>query len=85
MNLDPPILDNFDCTPHTKSQMTTVKRKASQAIEQGPPTTPKPSLGWRLSIVESMLKVSEAQRIALSELSEADEFFNEWDTRRQSS
>ena len=74
MDLDSPILDDIDCTPNTKNQMISLKRMASQILDQGSPTTTSPFLKWRFAVVESKLKVREMQRQALSE---SNAFFDE--------
>ena len=48
------------------------KRKASQALEKGAPTTTLPFLKWRRAIIEDELKVKALEREALDE---ATEFF----------
>ena len=74
IDLDSPILDGIDCTPNTKNQMISLKRNASQLLDQGSPNTTSPFLKWRLAVVESKLRVRAMQKQALSE---ANIFFNE--------
>ena len=74
IDLDSPILDGIDCTPNTKNQMISLKRKASQLLDQGSPNTTSPFLKWRLAVVESKLRVRAMQKQALSE---ANIFFDE--------
>ena len=69
MDLDSPVLDGIDCTPKTKNQMISLKRKARQVSDLGSPSTTSPFLKWRLAVVESTLRVREAQKQALSEAS----------------
>ena len=71
--LDSPILDGIDCTPNTKNQMISLKRKASQLPDQGSPNI-TPFLKWRLAVVESKLRVRAMQKQALLE---ANIFFDE--------
>ena len=70
------VLDGIDCTPETKNQMISLKRKASQLLDQGSPSTTSPFLKWRLAVVESQLRVRAIQKQALSE---ATTFFDEGD------
>jgi len=76
MDLDSSKLDGIECTPNTKNQMISLKRKASQLLDQGSPNTTSPSLKWRLAVVESKLRVRATQKQALSE---ANTFFDEVD------
>ena len=76
MDLDSSILDGIDCTPNTKNQMISMKRKASQILDQGSPNTTSPFLKWRLAVVESKLRVRTMQKQALAE---ANTFFDEAD------
>ena len=69
MDLDSPILDGIDCTPNTKNQMISLKRKARQLSDLGSPRSTSPFLKWRLAVVESTLRVREVQKQALSEAS----------------
>ena len=67
MDLDCSVLDGIDSTPNMKDQMTSLKRKVSQLLDQGSPTTASPFLKWRLAVVESRLRVRTIQKQALSE------------------
>ena len=74
IDLDSPLFDTIDCTPNTKKEMMSRKRKASQLIEKGSPTVTSAFLKWRLSVVERTLDVRVMQEQALSE---ANSFFQE--------
>ncbi|KAF6227153.1 hypothetical protein HO133_008595 [Letharia lupina] len=74
MDLDSSVLDSVDCTPKTKNLMMSLKRKASQLLDQGSPHTTSPFLKWRLAVVESTLRVRAVQKQALSE---ANTFFDD--------
>lgn len=67
--LDGDNLDSIDCSPATKTQIKSLKRKASQILEEGSPATTSPFLKWRLAVVESTLQIRNKQREALNEAS----------------
>lgn len=66
--------DIIDCTPDTKTQMISLKRKAREISEQNPLTSTSVFLKWRLAVVHSALRVREVEKQALSE---AKTFFTE--------
>lgn len=74
VDMDSSLLERIDCTPNTKSQMLSLKRKASQLLDQGSPPMISAFLQWRLAVVESTLRVRTAEKQALSE---ARVFFDE--------
>ena len=67
LDLDSPILDDIDCTPNTKTQMRSNKRKASQIAAEGTPKTTKLFLKWRLATVENQLETKTLQMQAVRE------------------
>ena len=67
LDLDSSKWDGIDCTPNTKDQMISLKRKVSQLLDQGSPNTTSLFLQWRLAVVESKLRVRTIQKQALSE------------------
>ena len=60
-------MDNLDCTPNTKAELRSKKRKASQIFGQGSPNTTSSFLKWRFSVVEQDLEVKEVEKKALLE------------------
>ncbi|KAL8903424.1 MAG: hypothetical protein Q9171_007408 [Xanthocarpia ochracea] len=69
ISLDSPALDEVDCSPATRSQLLSLKRKASALSEQGSPCTTAPFLDWRLAVINSTLDLRRGQRQALAEAS----------------
>ena len=67
LDLDSPTMDDHDCTPNTKAEIHSKKRKASQILSQGSPNTISLFLKWRFSVVEQELEVKEMERKALLE------------------
>ena len=67
IELDSPLLDSIDCTPNTKKEMMSRKRKVNQVLEEGSPSLTIPFLKWRLAVVENTLEVRASQRQALGE------------------
>ena len=68
IDLYSPLLDAVDCTPHTREKMMSEKRKASQVLEKGSPSTTVPFLKWRTAVIEDTLKLRALQREALGEV-----------------
>ena len=66
-DLDSPMLDDMDCTPNTKVQIKSVKRKASQIASQDTPKTTTSFLKWRLATVETQLETRKLQMQAVKE------------------
>lgn len=60
-------LEGIDCTPNTKTQLMSLKRKASQLWDEGSPNTTTLFLKWRLAVIESILRVRIVERQALTE------------------
>jgi hypothetical protein len=67
-NLDSPI-DDVECTPYTKSQMVSLKRKASQHLSQSTPILTSSYLQWRLATIRCQLDLNTVQKKALLEAS----------------
>ena len=67
IDLDSPLLDSIDCTPNTKKEMMSRKRKVNQVLEEGSPSLSIPFLKWRLAVVENTLEVRGSQRPAFGE------------------
>lgn len=61
-------LDELEYSPTTKNQLVSLKRKASDILDQGSPPTTSLFLRWRLAVVESQLEVKAAQRHAMNEV-----------------
>jgi HNH endonuclease len=75
IDLNSSILDEINCTPNTKNQMLSMKRKASQVLNQSDTRSSDLYFEWRLAVVESQLKTRESQRQALAESNKT--FFDE--------
>ena len=73
MDLDSPGLAAIDCSPNTREKMLSQKRKASQLLEKGSPSTTVPFLKWRLAVVQTTLKVRSSERKALEEANDVFE------------
>lgn len=69
IHTDPELqgLDDVDCSPKTKDRLHSLKRKASEILDQGSPSTTSPFLKWRLAVVESQLRIRSAQQQAVTE------------------
>jgi hypothetical protein len=78
LDLDSPMLDDIDCTPNTKTQMKSIKRKASQIAGEGTTRTTTSFLKWRLATVENQLETKKLQMQAVIE--SGGKF---WETFRQ--
>lgn len=79
LNTGSPKLDGIDCTSDMKHRISPPKTKASQLLDQGCPHTTSAFLKWRLAVVESELRVKDAEKKAVSE---ATTFFQESSTSR---
>ena len=67
LSMDSPSLDDIDCSPETKKEMHSLKRKASKLIEAGSPSFTSPFLKWRLALVDHTLDLRDKQKTAISE------------------
>lgn len=79
LDLDSPMLDDIDCTPNTKTQMKSIKRKASQIAGEGTPKTTTSFLKWRLATVKNQL---ETRKLQMQAVTESEGTF--WEIFRQS-
>ena len=75
IDLNSSILDEINCTPNKKNQMLSMKRKASQLLNQSDTRSSDLYFKWRLAVVESQLSTRESQWQALTESNET--FFDE--------
>lgn len=58
------------CTPETKKEIQSRKRKADQVADEGVPATIPLYLKWRLALVQSALDVNFMKKQAITEVSE---------------
>ena len=77
MDLDSPAMDHINCNPTTKHKLASLKRKASQLLEQKSPEVTSLFLKWRLAVVSSKLEVRNTQKQALVEASNSAEEEND--------
>ena len=63
IGLDSSVFDDIDCTPNTRRQLISLKRKASELSEQASPTITSPFLKWRLAVMEAQLRVRAVQKV----------------------